>query len=896
MEEFDDDTTSIIPTDLDLGHNDNSFHVLASLLVEFFSDRYTSNTIVLLPEDRFALDRLLPSTAVHSFIAAVQYRLGTTTHTPPAAPTTTTPLAFLTLKCQQLGLDQTDATRNPILVAATLDREPKTVLVRLDGDDKQADKYDAGQLQHDNDDDEEEYVMDMQPPSSSSSSSSPSVIHVASSQDVADAMHQEAEQAASILDRARPPVLLLAEDDDKNTQEEENDEEDVVMEDPATIAAVPGHYHHPAAEASIDRAAQQVHPPPLVDSQQQSSVPPPQHAVNTAKQVPEDAPPPPPAAPRIRPTPNVTQTAAVPPQQQQQPMEDDTQPATAPAETSSIMGQFQASAGGFFQDFFSGGGPHNSVTAAAGAKTTTIRIPPTDDDTTAQNTSAAVAASTIVDPSTNTNRAVVANTAAAHKEEEEEEAVNTISPVVPANPNPPMNPFLMNFASFMDRTTPAPPPSAAAAAVRQPPPHPKRSKPEAASAVPPKDPSKHVDLQSLPAKPSIRSDQTAREQLEDELAEAEQMLGMSVTPETTNFWRNHRNLLASRLATLGPTTVPETTTTTSLAPVPSSGSGNDNNKQHDYLSDSTRALPDTIPAATGGGEASHHHHHPGGSKTFSEITPTPPITAMPQPNHLASTGTGSIKETLPMVDVVAPADLPGGYQFEAEIEGKRFLAVVPAGGVQQGETFTCYMRELDSVAVDIPVGYWKDGLHDMCRLGCCHPVFWHSFMCPLIALGQIQTRIDLDFLGRPRFGTTTVSNRFMMLTLVLFWVFTNIGLFIACNLKWSHGMELSVADICAFLLMNGTMLAFLVFVTQSTRNSLREKFMIREERCLDLEDLCCALACLPCTVGQMARHTANYEEYEAVCCSHTGLPDGVCVNQSEEATTTPYNKTDGYVV
>ena len=84
-----------------------------------------------------------------------------------------------------------------------------------------------------------------------------------------------------------------------------------------------------------------------------------------------------------------------------------------------------------------------------------------------------------------------------------------------------------------------------------------------------------------------------------------------------------------------------------------------------------------------------------------------------------------------MVDVIAPADLPGGYHFEAEIEGQRFLATVPAGGVQQGETFTCYMRELNSVAIDIPVGYWKDNMCHMCKHGLCHPTLWHGLFCPL---------------------------------------------------------------------------------------------------------------------------------------------------------------------
>lgn len=92
-------------------------------------------------------------------------------------------------------------------------------------------------------------------------------------------------------------------------------------------------------------------------------------------------------------------------------------------------------------------------------------------------------------------------------------------------------------------------------------------------------------------------------------------------------------------------------------------------------------------------------------------------------------------------------------------------------------------------------------------------------------------------------------------------------------------MDLSFADWTAVGLVNVAMYGFIVFVAQSTRSSLREKFMIREERCNDLEDICCAALLLPCTVSQMARHTANYDDYEAVCCSKTGLPDGVRVNE-----------------
>lgn len=84
------------------------------------------------------------------------------------------------------------------------------------------------------------------------------------------------------------------------------------------------------------------------------------------------------------------------------------------------------------------------------------------------------------------------------------------------------------------------------------------------------------------------------------------------------------------------------------------------------------------------------------------------------------------------IDVVAPATLPGGYKFEAEVDGHRFLATVPQGGVQQGETFSCQMRDLDTVYVEeIPVGGWRDRLCDCCTHGSCHPVIWTAVFCPL---------------------------------------------------------------------------------------------------------------------------------------------------------------------
>jgi Cys-rich protein (TIGR01571 family) len=439
------------------------------------------------------------------------------------------------------------------------------------------------------------------------------------------------------------------------------------------------------------------------------------------------------------------------------------------------------------------------------------------------------------------------------------------------------------------------------------------------------------------------SDTTNKQQLLLELKEACTLMKQSITPETTRFWSDHIKILKSRLDALSdekkqvvgsesvsyplsidklevydqhlpiiPAVISDVQSTTAMSDIRStkgipvvqalSQFSNNNDGPNEYHS---RYIEHTPEPNTIGYRDVGIENHPQQyqqseielSQSRNRFEPNPDEGINSQqldPQSLVDNDEGYYE--YPLVDVVAPADLPGGYHFEAEIEGQRFLATVPPGGVQQGETFTCFMKELDSVAIDIPVGDWKDGMFNMCELGWCHPVLWNAIFCPLIALGQIQTRVHLDFLGRPKFGDLPYTNRYMMLLVIAFWIGTNITLFAACNLKWSRGMELSVADGCAFALVNVVMFGFVVFVTQSTRSSVREKFMIRERCCYDLEDVCCATLCLPCSVGQMQRHTANYDDYEAVCCSKTGLPNGVRVNQEPaKLKETTIENDDGYM-
>lgn len=234
-------------------------------------------------------------------------------------------------------------------------------------------------------------------------------------------------------------------------------------------------------------------------------------------------------------------------------------------------------------------------------------------------------------------------------------------------------------------------------------------------------------------------DSIARKQLLAELREANRLVEASVTPETAQFWRNHVNDLQARLRSLdngGITAPPQRVSA---------------QKQPQYQS------RDYDPPTIDGRHASG--------------------------NRLPDASDQNVDYDSPMVDVVAPADLPGGYQFEAEIEGQRFLATVPAGGVQEGETFTCYMRELDSVAVDIPVGNWKDGAQDICKYGCCHALFWGSLCFPLSKYLLLVSR----------FCTVIIQNSPLSLTLSLSRLGPNPG-------KNSFGLHRKTQDnACYFL-------------------------------------------------------------------------------------------------
>ena len=165
-----------------------------------------------------------------------------------------------------------------------------------------------------------------------------------------------------------------------------------------------------------------------------------------------------------------------------------------------------------------------------------------------------------------------------------------------------------------------------------------------------------------------------------------------------------------------------------------------------------------------------------------------------------------------------------------------------------------------------------------------------DFLFESCALGQILTRMKLDFLGRPiQTSQKLVMSAFkvMLLLSVLRIVLRSAYFFIievfgdaahasandaeenqVDEVEWTNVVETIVGWIEILILM------FLLFVTIRARQYIRNKYNIPEHTCKGCEDCCCSFWCAPCTICQMGRHTADYSHYQATLCTENGLVAG----------------------
>mmetsp|Transcript_26516 Transcript_26516/g.57478 ORF Transcript_26516/g.57478 Transcript_26516/m.57478 type:complete len:273 (-) Transcript_26516:127-945(-) len=243
----------------------------------------------------------------------------------------------------------------------------------------------------------------------------------------------------------------------------------------------------------------------------------------------------------------------------------------------------------------------------------------------------------------------------------------------------------------------------------------------------------------------------------------------------------------------------------------------------------------------------------------------------------------------PLVEVQAPATLSAGYTFDASYEGRVFKVEVPPGGVKEGQRFAVSLPPDAAPLVGgdarAPKYQWKDGMCDCFRFGCFHPSLLNACFCPQLLMAQVATRMKLDWLGRSAGPESEeYRNTFCKVaTLVVFYYLIRTAL-APFKPDVDFDEEGNVVEdedgpdvpLWVQIVDNAVGTAFGLYtliVMIKVRRSIREKYSIQPQRCGACEDCCAVFWCGCCTVAQMARHTADYNERRAVCCSSTGLPD-----------------------
>lgn len=224
-----------------------------------------------------------------------------------------------------------------------------------------------------------------------------------------------------------------------------------------------------------------------------------------------------------------------------------------------------------------------------------------------------------------------------------------------------------------------------------------------------------------------------------------------------------------------------------------------------------------------------------------------------------------------MIRVTAPANLPGGYTFEANTDSGTLTVTVPPKGVSAGEIFL--IPEPDSsrtkLRIDAPTGKWKDGLFDCFTYGILHPSVCCACWVTQVGMAQIMQRMHLTWLGS--LGDEVTGRKAFKVVVTIFLAYT---IFQYClGLLVEQGGEYGEY---AYYIQYGVEFVFIawsIYALMKTRENVRRIYSIPEENLHGCEDLCCSAFCSCCTVAQMARHTGEYEKYHATWLSDNGMPD-----------------------
>lgn len=178
-----------------------------------------------------------------------------------------------------------------------------------------------------------------------------------------------------------------------------------------------------------------------------------------------------------------------------------------------------------------------------------------------------------------------------------------------------------------------------------------------------------------------------------------------------------------------------------------------------------------------------------------------------------------------------------------------------------------------------PNGRWKDGLCNCFSLGIYHPSLCWSIWLPPIAMGQIMTRMSLNWLGQH--GNRVFTKYTCTSVAIITYTYVLLEITVQCL---QHFLPDEGFLVQKFVGLSVTSLFFswFLYALKMTRQRVREQYSIPGEQCGSYEDVCCSLFCACCVVSQMARHTGEYETYPGICCSTTGHPEGTPLTINED--------------
>mmetsp|Transcript_1883 Transcript_1883/g.2736 ORF Transcript_1883/g.2736 Transcript_1883/m.2736 type:complete len:228 (+) Transcript_1883:2-685(+) len=216
-----------------------------------------------------------------------------------------------------------------------------------------------------------------------------------------------------------------------------------------------------------------------------------------------------------------------------------------------------------------------------------------------------------------------------------------------------------------------------------------------------------------------------------------------------------------------------------------------------------------------------------------------------------------------MVEVPPPATLKAGYVFRASYEGTIFDVLVPTGGVVEGQSLVVpFDPNATTHGTAEVVGYWKSDICACTRYGLCHPSFINACCIPLVLLGQVMTRLKLDWKATPApAGEWSKTFQIMVYITIIYTVLT---------LLLSPASPDDQPN-ALYSLISFSYGVFMLVILTRARKIVRQQNEIPESSCIGCEDFCCAFWCGCCTVSQLARQTADYDREDARFFTNDGL-------------------------